>query len=233
MENIRGVEGVIKLARELIEQNPGNLYFHLIDDYLTHLSCTYYMAGETVDVISSKYPWLEKYMNREEVALAGGLHDIGRPLGKNQLFHELRGARYIEDYGLEMGVADSLVDVYRIAQMFRSHYLVAEQFDDKENALERGEFEALDPGLLIPRSWQEAIVVYSELSNLGGIKISIQDRIADIKKRYADDPLFNSNASLLRAMDRGLPRIIKSCEMVERLKCGRLSKPEIMSYGFI
>jgi len=227
------VDGVIKLARELIEQNPDNLYSHLIDEYLSHLSDTYRIAGETVDAVCSRYPWLEKYINREEVALAGGLHDIGRPLRKNQLFHELRGARYIEDHGLEMGVGDSLVDVYRIAQMFRSHYLVAEQFDDRKNGPDRGEFETLDPELLIPRSWQEAIVVYAELSNIRGTKISNQDRIADIKKRYADDPLYNSNASLLRAMDKGLPRILETCERVERLKCGRLGEPEIMRYGFI
>ena len=158
----------------MIEQNPDNLYAHLIDEYLKHLSDTYRIAGETVDAVCSTYPWLVKYINREEVALAGGLHDIGRPLRKNQLFHELRGAKYIEDHGLE-----------------------------------------------------------AELSNINGTKISVQDRLADIKKRYADDPLYNSNASLSRAMDKGLPRILKTCERVEKLKCGKLAEPEIMRYGFI
>lgn len=233
MRNIMDVEGLVKLARELIEQNPGNLYSHLIDEYLCHLSDTYRIAGETVDAVCYRYPVLRKKLKREEVALAAGLHDIGRPLCKNQLFHELRGARYIEDYGLGKGVADSLIDVYRIAQMFRSHFLVFEQFCDSQNAPGREEYKKIEAELLLPRSWQEAIVVYAELSNIKGTQISIQGRIADIRKRYTDDPQYNPNSSLLYAMAKGLPRVIAVCERVERLKCGELDEPEIMRFGFI
>ena len=65
--------------------------------------------------------------------MATGLHDVGKPLMKGQLFHELRGARYIEENGIKEGVSSSIIDVYRIAQMFRPHHVVAEQFSDEEN----------------------------------------------------------------------------------------------------
>ena len=153
-------EGVIDLANELISENPGNL--HSPEGYLSHLRDTYTIAGEIVDDAISIYPELGEYLNKEEVALAGGLHDIGRPLQENQLFHELRGAQYIEQYGLEKGVADSIVDIYRIAQMFRPHYVVAEQYADPENKNDLNNIELIDSALLIPRTWQEAIVIFSE-----------------------------------------------------------------------
>lgn len=233
MGRLMGVEAVLNLAKELIEQNPRSLHADLIDDYLNHLSDTYFIAEETAENICANYPELKTHIKSKEVALAGGLHDIGRPLRKNQLFHELRGAAYIETYGLEKGVADSTVDVYKIAQMFRPHFLVAEQFNDPENAHEIIEFKPLNSALLIPGTWQEAIVAYSELSNIRGKKISFQRRIKDIQQRYTNDPKYNSNPSLLRAMDSGLPRIIANCKRVERLIDGKMSDPEILRYGFI
>ncbi len=229
-----GVEAVLCLAKELREQNSTNFHTDLIDDYLTHLADAYAIAGETTDDICGKYPELRSYLNAEEIALAGGLHDIGRPLRKNQLFHELRGAAYIEEYGLEKGVAETTVDVFRIAQMFRPHFLVAEQFYDPENENEIAEFQSLrNSPLLMPRTWQEAIVAYSELKNIRGKKISVQNRIADIKKRYTNNPKYNSNTSLLRAMDQGLSRIIATCERVEKLKHGEMTEPQIFRYGFL
>src|SRR3989344_2950846 len=142
MTTIMNCDGVLNLTKRLIDFYPDNL----IDptNYLAHLSDTYKIASETTNRALIKYPKLNRWLITEQIALAGGLHDIGRVLRKNQLFHELRGAKYIEDNGLEIGVADSIVNIYRIAQMFRSHYVVAEQFADEENAQERAEFEPLD-----------------------------------------------------------------------------------------
>lgn len=228
-----GVDGVLGLAQELIEQNPTNLDATLIDEYLIHLSDSYFIAKETVGIVCEKYPQLKNYLSSDEVALAGGLHDIGRPLRKNQLFHELRGAAFIEAYGLEKGVANSTIDVFRIAQMFRPHFLVAEQFNDPDNSHETSAFKYLNSALLIPRTWQEAIVAYAELSNIRGKRISIRQRIEDIEQRYTNDPKYNSNTSLLRAIQEGVTRIIATCERVEMLKDGKMSEPQIFRYGFI
>ena len=77
-------------------------------------------------------------------------------------------------------IAGSLDDVFRIAQMFRSHLVVYEQFIDEENSERRCEFEALDITLLIPRTWQEMIVTYADLNSNGGRRISIQDKIMNL-----------------------------------------------------
>lgn len=118
MIEIMNREGILNLARRLMQENPGTL--NGPEDYLLHLSDSYLIAGEIVDESISKYPKLKERLIREEVSLAAGLHDVGRPLRKDQLFHELRGARYIEENGLEIGVTGSIIDVYRIAQMFQT-----------------------------------------------------------------------------------------------------------------
>ena len=231
MAMIMNLEGVLRLAKRLVEENPHNL--NDSENYLLHLSDTYLIAEEIVNGVIKIYPRLNERLISEEVSLAAGLHDIGRSLRKNQLFHELRGARYIEENGLEIGVTDSITDVYRIAQMFRPHYVVAEQFDDEENKEERKEFEPLDSRLLTPRTWQEAIVVYSELSNVHGGRIPIQKRIDDIWERYKDPKLNSTNPSLLRCMKKGLPRVLETCEAVQKLVEGKLSEKDIARYGFI
>ena len=117
--------------------------------------------------------------------------------------------------------------------MFRSHYVVSEQFVDRENIEETNEFKTLDSALLIPRTWQEAIVIYSELTNVNGERISFKDRVKDIQKRYKDPEWKKSNSSLNRAMETGLPRVLRLCERVEMLKEGKLSEEEIVRYGFL
>ncbi len=92
--------------------------------------------------VISKYPKIP--INKEEVSLASGLHDIGRPLQKEQIFHELRDARYIEQKGLEKGVAFSLTDAYRIAQMLRSHGFEYELWQDPSGTKLKEEFEPLN-----------------------------------------------------------------------------------------
>jgi len=231
MATIMNRKGILSLAKRLMDENPGNL--NGPEDYLLHLSDSYLISGEIVDKVTKIYPKLSERLIKEEVSLAAGLHDVGRPLRKNQLFHELRGARYIEENGINIGVTDSIIDVYRIAQMFRSHYVVAEQFSDEANKEERKEFEPLDSRLLIPRTWQESIVVYSELSNVRGERISTQRRIDDMWKRYKDPKLSSINPSLLRCMKKGLPRIMETCEAVQKLAEGRLSEKDIVRYGFI
>lgn len=229
---IRDCTDILNLARELIEANPGNLT--KLDAYFSHVRDSYDVAGEVVDIILSKYHGLKKYLDKQEISLAVGLHDIGRPLRKDQLFHELRGARYIEEHGLEKGISDKITDVYRIAQMVRSHFVVAEQFADETNIQQREEFEPLDPVLLVPRTWQEAIVIYSELSNVNGKRVSIQERIQDIQKRYAPgSDWVKSNPSLVKSMEKGLSRVLETCERVQRLKEGELKEEEIGRYGFI
>ena len=87
--------------------------------------------------------------------------------------------------------------------------------------------------MLFPRTWQEAIVVYSELSNVRGERIPIQKRIDDIWERYKDPKLSSTNTSLLRCMEKGLPRVMKTCDAVQKLVEGKLSEKESAKYGFI
>jgi len=227
------VKGLLALARHLIEINPGTLQPDLIGAYLAHLEASYTIAAEVVARIGARYPALQKSLCAEEIALAAGLHDIGRPLHADPLFHELRGAAFVEAHGLALGLAPTQRDVHRLAQMLRPHFVVAEQFADESHAAARSIFEPIDAALLIPRSWPEAIVVYAELSNINGRRVSIPTRIADIQKRYAGGAANGFSASLSRAMSLGLPRVRATCERVQRLIDGKLATHEIARYGFI
>lgn len=225
-------QGVLDLAKRLIDENPENL--HSPEAYLSHLGDSYDNAERVVKEVCFKYPVLKNILDVEKISLAGGLHDIGRPFKKDQLFHELIGARYIQEHGLQLGVADNLVAVYKIAQMFTPHLVVSEQFNDKNNKEQRIEFEPLDTSLLIPRTWQEKIIVYSELTNVNGKQISFEDRIADIQERYKPGSEFaQTNHSLASAMQGGLARVFEVCERVQRLRQGKLKIEEIMQYGFL
>ncbi|MBU2104652.1 MAG: hypothetical protein KKF67_02675 [Nanoarchaeota archaeon] len=237
MAKIMDCKGASDLAKRLLEkvvdENP-NILDILDSNYILHLENTSKVAGETYDDSIDNYPRLKKYLVREELVLSGGLHDIGRPYNKDQVFHEPRGARYLEENGLELGVADNIVNVYRIAQMFRSHFVVAEQFADDENAEARAEFEPLDSALLIPRTWQEAIITYADMSNTKGERVPYQERIDGIKKKYApSSKAAQFNPTLAKAMEKGVERVFEVCNRVQRLRDGKLTEQEIRRYGFL
>jgi hypothetical protein len=220
----------LDLARRLLDEHPDTI---LGSSYIGHLESVAEAATETVEQIHKNNSQLRYFLKKEEVALAAALHDVGRVLDQDQLFHELRGAKYIEEHGLENGVAEFPVDVYRIAQMFKSHFLVYEQFNDPDNSEQKEPFKDLDSSLLIPRTWQEAIIVYSDLSLVDGERVSVEERLADIEKRYSSDPRYMDNTSVIRSFEKGKTRLLKLAERVEKLESGKMSDPEIMQYGFL
>jgi len=215
-------------ARKLVEANPDNL--NDPDDYFKHIGQVYDLAEGVVKNILARYPNIP--LIGEEVSLASGLHDIGRPLQKDQIFHELRGANYTEQEGLEKEVAGSLRDIYRIAQMFRSHGFAYEYWQDSECAESRKEFEPLEASLLVPRTWQESIVTYSDLTSQDGERIKVKDRINELFNRHKNDPKYQ-NGIVVRAATAGLNRILELAERVEALEQGKLTEQDIVRYGFL
>ncbi len=215
-------------AKALIEANPDNLKDP--DKYLVHLASTYDLAEVVVGGIFSHYPGIP--LVGEEVSAASGLHDIGRPLNKDQTFHELRGARHIEHEGLEKGVASSLRDVYRIAQMIRPHGFAYELWQDPECAGGREVFEPLETALLVPRTWQEAIVTYSDLASFNGERITVEKRMDELLERYENDPKYQAGA-VVRAATAARNRVLELAERVEALEQGKLTEQDIARYGFL
>jgi hypothetical protein len=229
MTEVIGLDGIIGIAKNLLIMNPRELKD--ADSYLQHLEDTYNIAEETALKVQDKYPWLK--INAKEIAAAGGLHDIGRAISSDQLFHELRGAKYIEENGLELEVADSLRNVYRIVQMFRPHAFVFEQYNDTANRAAAQEFAGIDKVLLLPRTWNEAIVVYAELSNMRGQRTTVEHRLEDVRERYSKDPAFQKNPTVIKGLERSHNRIISTCARVENLAEGKIPSYLIATYGFI
>ena len=135
-----GKKDIVVLARSLIDQNPNTL--RRPESYLQHIEMTYDIAEQIVKNVLGHYPVIG--LHPREVAGAAGLHDIGRPMQGDQTFHELRGAQYIEDHGVEKGVAPSERQVSVIAQMVRPHAFVYEFWQDQACREKRKEFEPFD-----------------------------------------------------------------------------------------
>lgn len=216
---------VLAWARSLVDANPDTLSDP--DGYLRHTAQVYDLAGGVVRNVLSRYPNIP--LIAEEVLLGAGLHDIGRPLQRNQIFHEPRGARYAEQKGLEKGVAASPKDVCRIAQMFRSHGFAYEYWLDPDCSDLRKGIEPLESCLLVPRTWQEAIVAYSDLASHNGERIKIEDRLRELLQRYEKDPEYQDGRVVRAAKNR----ILELSERVEALEAGRLSEEDIVGYGFL
>lgn len=215
------------LARELIAAHPDAL--NNPDNLILHLGQVYDLTEIIVKNIRTKY---NNIPITDEVVLASGLHDIGRPLEKDQTFHGLRGANYIEQEGLKQAVANSVKDTYRIAQMIRSHAFAYEHWTDPDCAKLKKEFVPLESCLLVPRTWQEAIVTYSDLASLNGERIKVEDRMKELIHRYENDPRYH-NGIVVRGAKTALNRILELAERVEALEQGKLTEQEILRFGFL
>lgn len=215
-------------GRKLVEANPDTLTDP--DNYIKHIGQVYDLAEGVVRNILAKYPNIP--LVGEEVSLASGLHDIGRPLQKDQTLHELRSAKYTEQEGLGEGVSASLIGVYRVAQMFRSHGFAYEFWQDPECSDKRKEFEPLEACLLVPRTWQEAIVTYSDLASHNGERIKVEDRMNELFHRYENNAKYQ-DGTVVRAARTGLNRILELAERVEALEQGKLTEQDIARYGFL
>jgi len=228
MVRLIGLTGALDLAKRLVDENEGNLKNP--ENYINHIRCVYGISLEVLENIFSRYPKIP--LPTGEISVAAVLHDIGRPLNKNQIFHELRGARYIEQNGLRDKISDSLEYAFRIAQTFRSHGFVYEYWHDAECLDLRVEFEPLDSSLLVPRNWNEAIVTYSDMSAGSNERISVEDRMNELFLRYENNPIFQ-NDTVLRVSKVANDRILRLARKVEALEHGKLSEEEILRFGFL
>ncbi len=218
----------IAWVRTLVEEHPETVLDP--QGFLKHVGQVYDTAEEVTRKITTLYPRMP--LQIDEVALAAGLHDIGRPLSKDQLFHELRGAAYLEREAIGQGAVQRPLDVYRLAQMIRSHGFVYEFWNDPDHADQRTEFKPLEACLLVPRTWQESIVTYSDLASYQGQRVKVEDRLREILHRYETDERYR-NGAVLRATREAEPRILDLAARVEALEAGKLSEGDIARYGFL
>lgn len=231
-KSIISIEEAGKLLKDVVDRHPGNL--KTPEGFLTHSKDSAEIMIELLDRVFFHYNEEFQFnLDKDEIIAASYLHDIGRPLQQDQLFHELRGARYIENNGVDMGVASTSKQLYRMAETLRSHFVVSEQFRMPELADKKADFEHLDPDLLLPITWNQAFLVYAELSNIGGKKVTFTERMDELKERYSSpnsgyrDPLF------LKAFTAGEERIRRTCQRVEDLAEGKIPVEEIKRYGFL
>lgn len=185
-----------------------------LDSFLQHS----YSAGQMAEEVAR-----ELGLDFEELAAAGCLHDIGRCLTKDKkehTFHEIIGARYVEERGVELGITDSQEQCNRIAQSFRSHFVVYEQFRMGEYSQWLPGLNDTNPVLLLPKSWNELIIVYADfyadLIDVNVKEVNFWERIADIKEKdrklgnlrleaikKAEKRLFDLNENLESALQAG------------------------------
>jgi len=130
-------------------------------------------------------------------------------------FNEIRGALYIKNHGYKKGIAKDKGELERLSRMIISHFIVYEEFLDK-NYPGREEFSNIPCSLLLPGSIEQQIIVYSDLSNLEGREMNFRERLEHIENRQKNNPQF------LHAYKRGKPRIIGVCTGIEELRKGNI-----------
>lgn len=240
------VKDALDYSRELSNKPENSENVHSVDGLLRHLEDTVKVAEYAVDGVFTNYGWIGEYIDRGELMTAAVLHDIGRPLCSRQLYYELRGASHIEKHGLSDGIGDDIVQLYRIAQMIRPHAnggcdWAAELTEKDENGITtRGEFMPIDARLLTPRTWQELLIYWVDSCNLNGVPIDVVKKRKAVEARYCDINYRGPNGEgywkgeeFAKVQRESSPVIIDTCRTAERLIRGRLSKEQIMAYGFL
>jgi len=231
-------EFVMDINQKLIDashgvmRNPGG--------FLIHLGGVYDNAEEASRKIAENYGEIPLIL--EEVVTAAGLHDVGRMLSSGeigQLGHEIRSGSWIEQNGLEKGVASSQTDVYRIAQMTRTHasiyeqWLVAKEQDLPQWTELKQEFGSLNPLLLVPRTWQETIVAYADLSDKDGEKVDPILKLKEAIERYGSDSAIK-DLIVVKGHKRAMERLTYLCKTIDSAMTKKLSEGEVKTrFGFL
>lgn len=223
-----------KILEDIIANHPGTLRDP--KGFLVHSYDSAIIIRDILDRAIYHYPdEFQFLLDRREIEIAAYLHDVGRPLKKVQLFHELSGAEYIEKEGKRFGIALTEKhdkQLYRIAETIRSHFVVYEQFHMPELADRRDKFKNIDPDLLIPTTWNQKFVVYAELSNVGGKRMTPRERIGELVDRYSNNSQYKDEL-FLKAIMLGKERIYRVCDTIDRLIEGKMDEKEIKRYGFL
>jgi len=238
MQNI-GIISVEEAKKQGVLENIINVNPGTLKDPNGFLQHSYDSALIIQDILNRAiyyYPEDFKFrVDRNEIEIAAYLHDIGRPLQKDQLFHELRGAEYIEQEGKRIRLVlteNHKKQLYRIAETIRSHFVVYEQFNMPEFKDRINEFNNIDPDLLLPITWNQKFLVYAELSNVAGQRMTPQERMEELEFRYSNNPQYKDEL-FLKAFMLGKERIFRICNTVDRLIQGKMDEREIKRYGFL
>ncbi len=236
MSNIL-IDFAVDKVKELMDKYPEII--NNPEGFIKHTRGVAKIAEETSRRISENYSMIP--INTEELCLAGGLHDLGRPLNSKelgQLGHEIKSAQYIEKEGLNWKIIHNQREAYHIAQIVRPHSSVYEQWiasfecNDKRTKKLIEDFGNINPQLLIPRTWQEAIITYSDLCDKNEERVDPIWKLNDALNRYENDPKI-ADPVVIIVHKKAMNRLIDLCEKIESACEGKLNPKEINSYfGF-
>lgn len=165
-----------------VQTHPDN--FKNLPAFLLHSR----MARDRAQAIAASLGQERLGFDSELAALAGLYHDVGRCFTTDKdahTFHEISGARYLEERAVELGLVSEQLQADLLADLIRPHFLVYEQF-----TLGQPECEIWKPGLrdtnpemLLPRTLGQQLIVYADLTVVGNGVVDFKTRLEDIKTR--------------------------------------------------
>ena len=191
-----------EIFERLVAENNG--HFGDTNGFIQHSRDTGDIAGEVAERLG---------LDAEEIRVAGYFHDIGKLFTADTeyfTFHEIEGARYLEREAVRLGITDSQERADRIAQSIRPHFAVLEQFGMDEYERWKPGLRDTDSELLIIGTWQEAVIAYADATNVRGERLTLRERIADMKK--IDER--NGNPRLA-AVEKAEPRLYRLRDAIE------------------
>ena len=181
-------------ARELLREGvESSDYMHSPDTFLAHsegVAQQAYDVGMRVEVILG--------MDPEKLRIAGLLHDIGRFYSTSN--HEVIGANILRAMGHP-----------HIARIVEPHGFISESIQvQQEQGIAVDYIKYLNPKDFLPKTLPQLLLVYCDMCNDNGERVTPRERLDLIKERYKGDPLFEAR------VNRAEPRILYICDTLER-----------------
>tara|TARA_B100000315_G_scaffold260721_1_gene324455 strand:- start:16153 stop:16746 length:594 start_codon:yes stop_codon:yes gene_type:complete len=174
------------------------------ENYLHHGQALTGIVLDTIHEIIQQLP--EFAVDKNEMQIAGILHDIGRCFSSADVLHPVVGGEFLEEKGFP-----------RISLIIRTHTFMKE-------SLEQIQYKDYMPIDFLPATWNEILITYASLRcGRNGEYVSVDDKFEIFKSKK--DPVFQN------ALVNGEARIRNLCNDIEKLKNG--DKETLSKFNFL
>jgi hypothetical protein len=209
---------------------------HNIENFKKHLVDTAKIAKDTANKIINNHPTFAAKLDVNILEAAGFFHDITK-LWKGRPYHEIDAAKFVIDCGDGLIVRDGTASerrfaLIKIARIILSDFILYEELNRQsylneshypqhfENAQKDIQFlmrkfsEIFNTKLsfldvVLPYKIDQQILLYADLTNVNGNRLTVEERIADIIARWPD--------SIKPLIEQAKPRLFVVAHTVQQL----------------
>jgi hypothetical protein len=235
-----------QLVETKVEENLEKNYIVTPKGFANHLMDTGRIAYEVSNLILERHPSLKSHIDPDINRVEGYMHDFTKIFEGNH-YHEIGTAHIVltkgdSELGLVVGGTkeERTAVLKEIAASFAPDYALYEElgkfpfpnnadykdkagpFVDRLNYLTKALSKTGEPltreEFALPLTLNQQITLYADLTNVGGKRVPVEQRLFDIKERYGDpeQPGYY-DLNYVRLTDAITPRVLIVCNTIENL----------------